>query len=183
MKYFDTPANAKRFKELYYAGFTDAAIANELGFKSITVGNYRRKLGLAIVVRSKPPNWYDTEIIELVQSGASVGVIARKLRISKKKVDERLSILNYAKKPGTIRERMLELYELDYNDEEIASRLKIKKNTVSAWRSRYKLMYPRPKAIEPPIRHHILKGDDSLYCDTAFLEMFFGKKLETKDCD
>lgn len=38
-------------------------------------------------------------------------------------------------------------------------------------------------AVESKITDDDIKGKDSLYCDSKFLEIIFGKKLTEKDCD
>jgi hypothetical protein len=59
-----------------------------------------------------------------------------------------------------------------YND------IKINLSHIKHWRKIKKL----PEANNKKPENMDLKGEDSLYCDTNFLESYMGRKLDNKEC-
>jgi hypothetical protein len=56
--------------------------------------------------------------------------------------------------------------------------IEIKLSHIKHWRKIKKLQEANNQTLE----NMDIKGKDSLYCDTTFLESFIGKKLDKKEC-
>lgn len=174
-----------RFKKLYENGYNDRQIAEKMGFTTDSISNYRRRMGLA------PHRKYCDygKCMELYQRGYNDVQIASELGIAKETVGvwrkrNGLSTQNAIQASGIDRvieemeDAISELYFEGYSDYKIGKILNIPVNTVNRWRVKNKLPVA---SITSQEKVTPLGEEDSLYCDTEFLERFFNKKLKKRE--
>lgn len=80
-------------------------------------------------------------------------------------------------------ECMQEMYDLGWTDEKIVKRMhkegfNISMKSIQYWRKTKRYAY----ANRHPPEYEKIISEDSLFCDTKFLEKFFGKTLDKKEC-
>lgn len=176
-------------KKLYEKGYNDSQIARELGFGKITILNCRRKLGLpAISDGGRPCD--DTKYWDLYQKGYNDHQIAQKVGLTQEGIflwRKRNGLppqnLRTSKVDGVIKEmgeNITKLYSQGYSDLRISRELSIPAYAVEKWRERNKLPEVLIGSKEVDYAVTPLRDEESLYCDTEFLEKFLNKKLERK---
>ncbi len=174
-----------RFKKLYEKGYNDRQIAEKMGFTVDSISNYRRRTGLP---SHRKYCDYD-KCMELYQRGYNDVQIASELRLAKNTVGiwrkrNGLPTQNAVQISGTDRvieeleDIIAELYFEGYSDYKIGQNLNIPVHTVNRWRVQNKLPVA---SITAQDKITPLGEDDSLYCDTEFLEKFLNKKLKKRE--
>lgn len=177
-------------KKLYEKGYSDYRIARELEFGKITLLNCRRKLGLQAINGVGRPH-DDTKYWDLYQRGYNDLQIAQKVGLMQGGIflwrkRNGLPPQNVrASKVDKIAEEMsdsiTELYSQGYSDLRISLELNIPVYAVERWRVRDELPEALIDSKEVDYTVAPLGDEESLYCDTGFLENFLNKKLERKD--
>lgn len=174
-----------RFKKLYENGYNDRQIAEEMGFTTDSVSNYRRRMGL-------PPHrkFCDyKKCMELylrgyndVQIASELGIVKETVGIWRKRnglpTQNAIQISEIERVIEEIEDVISELYFEGYSDYKIGKILNISVHVVNRWRLKNKLPVA---SITSQDRVTPLGEEDSLYCDTDFLEKFFNKKLKKKE--
>jgi uncharacterized protein YjcR len=174
-----------QFKKLYEKGYSDRQIAEKMEFAIDSISNYRRRVGLP----SHRKYCDYSKCMDLYLKGYSDVQIASELGISKNTVGiwrkrNGLPTQNAIQMSGIERiveekeDTIIKLYFEGYSDYKIGHTLNIPVNAVNKWRFRNKLPVA---SITSQDKITPLGEEDSLYCDTEFLEKFFNKKLKKKD--
>jgi len=173
------------FKRLYDIGYNDRQIAEIMGFATDSVYNYRRRMGLP-----SHRKYFDYgKFMELYQKGYNDVQIASELGFTKETVGtwRRRNKLptqkekRLAKIDRIIEEKediITELYFKGYADCKIGQILKIPINIVVRWRVQNKLPVASITVQDKIVP---LGEENSLYCDTEFLESFFNKKFKERE--
>jgi uncharacterized protein YjcR len=173
-----------QFKKLYEKGYSDRQIAEKMGFAIDSISNYRRRVGLP----SHRKYCDYSKCMELYLKGYNDVQIASELGISKSTVGiwrKRNGLLTQNAIQVSGIERIIEeiediivnLYFKGYSDYKIGQILNIPVNAINSWRLRNKLPVA---SITSQDKITPLGEEDSLYCDTEFLEKFCNKKLKKK---
>lgn len=182
--------DAETFMELYSSGFNDTEIAQKMDFKVSRICKFRHKLGLPSVTGKGRKAKQDDLRMELYERGFNDSQIAKKIGVPvstilswrKQRGLTVQNVIKTSKYDGLLDEfgdRIAELYLDGYPDNAMAKALNIPQAAIERWRYRNKLPCASIGAYEDSTP---LKGEDSLYCDTDFLEKIVGKKLNRKGC-
>lgn len=174
-----------RFKKLYEKGYNDRQIAEKMGFTIDSVSNYRRRAGLPSHRRYCDHN----KCMELYQRGYNDVQIASELGLAKNTVgiwrkrnglptQNEIQISGIDRVIEKIEYIIAELYFEGYSDYKIGQILNIPVHTVNRWRVQNKLPVA---SITAQDKIAPLGEDDSLYCDTEFLEKYLNKKLKKRE--
>jgi uncharacterized protein YjcR len=174
-----------RFKKLYENGYNDRQIAEKMGFAIDSISNYRRRIGLP----SHRKYCDYGRCMELYEKGFNDVQIASELGIAKTTVgiwrkrnelptQNTVQISGIEKVVEEIEDIITKLYFEGYSDYKIGQILNIPVNAVNRWRVRNKLPVA---SITSQDKIAPLGEENSLYCDTEFLEKFFNKKLKKKE--
>lgn len=180
--------DAETFMQLYSNGLTDAEIAQKMDLTVSRVCKFRHKLGLPSVTGKGRKVKQNDLRMELYKRGFNDSQIAQKIGVPVSTIlswrkQRGLTVQNVikpSKYDGILDEfsdQIEELYLDGYPDNAMAKALDIPQAAIERWRYRNRL----PCASIGAHKHSTpLKGEDSLYCDTDFLEKFVGKKLNRK---
>jgi uncharacterized protein YjcR len=174
-----------RFKNLYEKGYNDRQIAEKMGFTKDSISNYRRRVGLP----SHRKYCDYSKCMDLYQRGYNDVQIASELGLAKNTVGiwrKRNGLPSHNAIQISVIDRVIEelkdtiadLYFKGYSDYKIGKTLNIPVHTVNRWRVQNKLPV---SSITSQDKIAPLGEEDSLYCDTEFLEKFFNKKLKKKE--
>jgi len=181
--------DTETFMQLYAGGLNDVQIAQKMDVKVSCICKFRHKLGLPSVTgKGRKPKPYDLRM-ELYNKGYTDSQIALEIGVPESTIlswrkQRGLTVQNIVKTSkydGILDEfsdRISELYLKSYSDYAISKFLNIPQTAVERWRYRNKL----PCALIGGVLEDVapLEGEESLYCDTDFLEKFMGKKLNRK---
>lgn len=185
-----TNIDAETFMQLYLSGLNDAEIAQKLNLKVSRVCKFRHKLGLPSVTGKGRKAKLDNLRMELYRRGFNDSQIAQRIGVPvstilswrKQRGLTVQNVIKTSKYDGILDEfgdHIAELYLNGYPDQAMAKALNIPQAAIERWRYRNKLPCASIGAHEDSTP---LKSEDSLYCDTDFLEKFVGKKLNRKGC-
>lgn len=180
--------NNDELKKLFTEGLSDTEIGKYFGVCDRTISNRRRLLGL---YRQKPRIRREDIDIEgfrqLYLVGMSDVEICKALDIPQSAIFRIRHNLGLAPNRGRRHWDMRELYDLGLSDSKIAEILKMRKHNVTIWRQSHKLPGNNNgdtitdvhdikliKLEEEPIQ----MDSESLFFDTKFLEIFFGKNIK-----
>lgn len=177
-------------KKLCEKGYNDYRIARELGFGKITILNCRRKLGLPAISGVGRPH-DDTKYWDLYQQGYNDLQIAKKVGLTQGGIflwrkrnglpPQNMRASKVDKIVKEMSDSITELYSQGYSDLRISRELNIPTYAVERWRVREELPEALFDSKEVDYAVAPLRDEESLYCDTEFLENFLNKKLERKD--
>jgi predicted transcriptional regulator len=176
------------FLQLYASKLNDIQIAQKMGVTVSRICKFRHKLGLPSVTgKGRKIKSYDLRM-ELYNKGYSDLQIAKEIGVPESTIlswrkQRGLTVKNIiktSKYDGILTEfgdRISELYLNGHSDYTIAKILEIPQTAVERWRYRNRLPCAFIGASENVLP---LESEESLYCDTDFLEKFIGKKLNRK---
>jgi hypothetical protein len=176
------------FLQLYARKLNDTQIAQKMGITVSRICKFRHQLGLPSVTgRGRKIKPYDLRM-ELYNKGYNDRQIAEEIGVPESTIlswrkQRGLTVKNIIKTSKYDRilaefsDRISELYHSGKSDYMISKVLEIPQTAVERWRYRNRLPCALIGAHEnvPP-----LESEESLYCDTDFLEKFIGKKLNRK---
>jgi hypothetical protein len=182
--------DADTFMQLYSNGLTDTEIAQRMDLRVSRICKFRHKLGLPSVTGKGRKAKHDNLRMELYRRGFNDSQIAQKIGVPvstilswrKQRGLTVHNVIKASKYDGILEEfgdQIAELYLNGYPDYAMSKALDIPQAAIERWRYRNKLPCASIGSHEDSAP---LKGEDSLYCDTDFLEKFVGKKLNRKGC-
>jgi transposase len=178
------------FIKLYLASLNDAEIAQKMDVKVSRISKLRHKFGLPSVTGKGRKAKRDVLRMELYRRGYSDSQIAQTIGVPESTIlswrkQRGLTVQNIikpSKYDGILNEfgdQITELYLNGHRDYTIAKILNIPQAAIERWRYRNRLPYALTGSFEDVSP---LKSEESLYCDTDFLEKLVGKKLNPKKC-
>jgi hypothetical protein len=160
-----------QMSELYNKGMQDDEIGAALSVSDSAVKAWRRLHDLPSNKRGRPIKTHPA-------------VISESAILLHKYIPRKIKTIDFT--------QIDELYNLGYSDQAIDFALNINSGTTARWRARYGLK-PKNKIsfemVKEQKKHMLIalseleepqKDNESLFCDTEFLEQFLGKKIAKK---